>query len=94
MIGRHNILDNPSIFCTAGALHRVSSEIIIPPLSLTLLYDNFHRQCVNNDYLYPFFLARYANPRHATIRMSIIIIIINNTNININALAITIDTNR
>jgi hypothetical protein len=91
MIGRHNILDNPSIFYTAGALHRVSSEIIIPPLSLTLLYDKFHHQCVNNDYLYPFFLARCANPRHATIRMSIII---NNTNININALAITIDTNR
>jgi hypothetical protein len=93
MIGRHKILDNPSIFCTAGALHRVSSEIIIPSLSLTLLYDKFHRQCVNNDYLYPFFLARYANPRHATIRMSIIIIN-NNTNIIINALAITIDTNR
>jgi hypothetical protein len=71
----------------------VSSEIIIPSLSLTLLYDKFHHQWVNNDYLYPFFLARYANPRHATIRMSIIIII-NNTNININALAITIDTNR
>jgi hypothetical protein len=93
MIGRHKILDNPSIFCTAGALHRVSSEIIIPSLSLTLLYDKFHHQCVNNDYLYPFFLARYANPRHATIRMSIIIIN-NNINIIINALAITIDTNR
>jgi hypothetical protein len=90
MIGRHNILDNPSIFCTAGALHRVSSEIIIPSLSLTLLYDKFHRQCVNNDYLYRFFIARYANPRHATIRMSTTIIII----IIINALAIIIDTNR
>jgi len=67
------------------------TEIIILPLSLTLLYDKFHRQCLNNDYLYPFFLAGYTNPRHATIRMSIIIIIIN---IIINALAIIIDTNR
>jgi hypothetical protein len=66
---------------------RVSSEIIIPPLSLTLLYGKFHRQCVNKDYLYLFFLARYANSRHDTIRVGIIIIIIN-------ALAIIVDTNR
>jgi hypothetical protein len=74
MIGSHKILDNSSIiFCTAGELHRVSSEIIVPPSVDPLVYDKFHRQCVNKDYLYPFFLARYANPRHARIEVSIII---------------------
>ncbi|HEX6253665.1 MAG TPA: hypothetical protein VFZ55_05550 [Nitrososphaera sp.] len=47
------------------------------------MYDKFHRQCANNDYLYPFFLPRGANPRHARIGVSII-----------NALTIMEDTDR
>jgi hypothetical protein len=85
MIGSHKIPDNSNIiFCTAGALHRVSSEIIVPPSVDSLVYDKFHhRQCADKDYLYPFFLARYANPRHARIGVSII-----------NALTIMEDTDR